>query len=359
METLLINAARKLILSLNNTDDKATIYDNWGDFVSIINRYNTYDSISYHPDVPKAMYMYIMNFSSRRTEENIIRAITTFGLLMKAVVEETESGKIKYLAYISLLLSRYKNLFLNSTSYALFPITKPKITESARERIIDYGNTHAYFDAIKMYIKSVIDKWGIHSIGDITIEHKFEQDTIHFIENINNASYDTSKIPNGIDVLYNCYDRMNEVGKCPIFVSHTSNTEIYNHTLGLIPKDLTLFTEKYFLHETSGKMMEGRLDAVISLNLSNDYMVITNSGLDEKYLSSNLCLPIKSTNVRKIEQHIELTFKMHINKLGDLDNIPMSMEIRLQRFKVTNIIFTFIVGEKGYMRTLDLSGIAK
>ncbi len=358
MESSLQLAAQGLLDSLKRKEDKNDIIECWGKLSSLINRYISYDSIPYFYEVPMAMYQYVMQYSSKRAEENTIRAINTFGVLMNAFDYGKENEKGSFLIYISLLLSRYKSNLLNSKYYSIFPIAKPKITEYFNETVKDYGNTKANFDAIKLYIISEIKSKYLQYI-DTSLLNEFELDCDIFKEEYNNESYDKTQMPNGLDVLWDCYNEMLYAGKCPIFVSLPTNTEIYNKTRGLIPDSFSLFTFKYLLQESSGRWAEGGVSARIDISVSNNNFIIKNNGVDENYLKSELCLPIKEVVVRKVEQYIEFSFSVHISKYGEVDNIPMSMEIHFDKYNIKSITFTFMVGDKGYMRQLEISGNAK
>ncbi|MBQ3629161.1 MAG: hypothetical protein II947_09075 [Bacteroidaceae bacterium] len=357
MESLLKNAAQSLLDSIYKNDDKEVIFNYWGKLISIINGYVSCDCMPYYSEVPIAMYQYVMHFSSKNAEENAIRATNTFGVLVNALDYEDDTKKGTILIYISLLLSRYKKFFLNVKYYSIFPITKPKITEHLGERIIDYGYPNRNFDAIKLYIISEVKSKYLSYINKSLLDD-FELDCKIFTENFNSESYDKSQMPNGLEVLYDCYNEMIYIGKCPIFVNSPANSEICNKTRGLISKDFSLFTYSYFLHETSGKMMQGGLNARIDVSISDDNMIIKNDGVDNEYLKSNLCLPIKDVKIRKIEQYIEFSFSVHISNFGEVDNIPLFMKIHFDKFKIKTIEFTFTVGNAGYLRELEINGNA-
>ena len=90
METVsLSSAARNIIIGFKNSDDNSSVLENWKSMISALNQYKSYADIPYISEVPLSMYMYVMKYSSKRSEENSIRAITTFGVLMNAV-EHTE-----------------------------------------------------------------------------------------------------------------------------------------------------------------------------------------------------------------------------------------------------------------------------
>lgn len=155
---------------------------------------------------------------------------------------------------------------------------------------------------------------------------------------------------------------MNQVGKCPIFASSSNNTEIYNKTYGLIPQNITFNVTKFFMQETSGAMLEGELNSQLNIDMQEGNLVLTCRGMDEQCLKSELSLPIKDNYVRKIQQRIELNFNIRNifrdsnNRLGNIDNIPTSMDLHFEHFKLTQIVLTFIVGDKGWMRNLHLYG---
>ena len=64
----------------------------------------------------------------------------------------------------------------------------------------------------------------------------------------------------------------------------------------------------------------------------------------------------------KIRQHIEFNFDNSMAyqdssyKYGNMDNVPTSMDLHFEHFKLTQIVLTFIVGEQGWMRKLQLNG---
>lgn len=356
METQFENAARTLLTSLRNNDDKSLIFEGWKSLALLINRYDSYKEIPYCPEVPMAMFLYVMNYSSKRAEENAIRAITTFGVLMNGVKQGNPSEGLKCMMCLSLLLSFYKKHFQNVNNFDVFPITKPVITEYITETVKDYGNTKARFDAIKLYVISVFEKYGNKDKLDSKLVHDFELDTLKFMEEFQKETYDKTQMPNGLEVLNECYERMDIVGKCPIYYSSPINTEIFNKTYGLLPNDVSFNINSFFLHETIGTMMEGPLEARINMSVSENSLIIATSGIDEDYLRSAMSLPLKEVYVRKVSQYIELTFDVRISKWGNIDNVPMSMNIRFEHFKAKEIDLNFIIGAKGYMRTLSLYG---
>ena len=185
--------------------------------------------------------------------------------------------------------------FQNPSNYIIFPIKKPTITESLSEIVKDYGNTKAYFDAIKLYIKSTVENY---AIDDFTLGKDFQLDMEKFIEEFNNETYDKSQMPNGGIVLSECYEEMNYIGKCPIYVPLSTNAEINSKTYGLIPEDFTFYTCKYFLNETSGRMMEGDLNARFEISIIDGSMIIKNNGLNENYLCSETRLSTNEVRVR-------------------------------------------------------------
>lgn len=356
METQLKKTAQTLIESLCNNNDKNLIFDSWKSLVSLINRYYSYKEIPYCPEVPIAMFQYVMKYSSKRAEENAIRAITTFGVLMNGVNNGLPSEKVECLIRLSLLLSYYRKHFQNVINYDVFPITEPVVTEYMLETVKDYGNTNACFDAIKLYVKAIVNEYGIRNVMDSNLVMDFESDTVKFLEEFKNATYDKTQIPNGSVVLNECYERMDKVGKCPIYVQLPNNAEITNKTYCLIPDDISFNIDSFYLRETSSTMKEENLDARIDLSISDNCMIIKSNGFYRTFLHPDLSLPIREIYVKKVEQYIEFSFDVRISEWSNIDNVPMSMDIRFEHFKIKEIELTFVVGAKGYMRTLVLFG---
>ena len=83
MDSSLKLSAQNLLDSLNNNEDKIVIFENWNKFSSLINSYKSFDCIPYFYEVPIAMYQYVMRFTSKVADDNAIRAVNTFGILIK------------------------------------------------------------------------------------------------------------------------------------------------------------------------------------------------------------------------------------------------------------------------------------
>lgn len=362
--TLLSTAAHNLIAGFNNGDDNSAVLENWKSLVSTLNQYSTYAEIPFIPEVPLAMYMYVMKYSSKRSEENSIRAITTFGVLMNAIENTEGTERLNYLALVSILLTYYKKHFCNVNNYSLFPITKPIVKEYYNETVTDWGNTTAYFDSIFRYIYNLVDSNSQPFFGYEEIRGRFDSNKATFVNEYYQKQDDTNETIDGEYVLKDCYERMNQVGKCPIFVPALTNSEIYNKTYGLIPQRLAFYVEKFFLHETSGIMSEGESNSQLNIDMLEGRLELFQTGINEQYLKSKIILPIRDNYVKKIEQHIELHFDTRSvyqdnnHKYGNVDNIPTSMDLHFDHFALTQIVLTFIVGDKGWMRTVHLYGNA-
>lgn len=361
LSELLSSTANKLISGLNN-GDQSMVFENWKTLASTLNHYTTYAEIPYIPNVPLAMYMYVMKYTSKRSEETSIRAITTFGVLMNAIDNTEGIEKLDYLAIVASLLKYYRKFFNNADNYPIFPITVPNVKEYFNETVIDYGNTSVIFDSILLYIYNKIDSETQPFFENEEIRNRFKIIKESFFNDYAQRSYDSDENIDGEQALKQCYNRMNQVGKCPIFIPSESNTEIYNKTYGLIPYNLTFFVTKYFLDETSGIMSEGESNSQIEIVIEDDKMNISCVGISEKYLKNEICLPIRDNHVKKIKPHIEITFNTskvyrdNTHKYGNVDNVPVSMEMYFENFKLSEIELTFIIGEQGWMRTLHLYG---
>lgn len=364
METVsLSSAARNIIAGFKNSDDNSSVLESWKSMISNLNKYVSYADIPYIPEVPLAMYMYVMKYSSKRSEENSIRAITTFGVLMNAIEHTEGTEKYNYLALISSLVTYYKKRFLNVDNYSIFPITVPQKKEYFNETVIDYGNTTEYFNSILLFIYNHVNIDNQSFFGNDDIRSKFISNRDSFFNEYNQNQHVSEKTIDGESVLRDCYSRMSQVGKCPVFVPSETNSEIYNKTYGLIPHSLSFNAYKFFLHETSGTMSEGDLlNAQIKLDIQEGLFCIICEGLNEQYLRNEISLPIRDFYVSKVEQHIELNFNTsqayrdNSHKYGNVDNVPTSMDLHFEHFKLTQIVLTFIVGEQGWMRTLHLYG---
>ena len=360
--TLLSSAAHNIIAGFNNGDDNSAVLENWKSLVSTLNQYNTYTEIPFLPEVPLAMYMYVMKYSSKRSEENSIRAITTFGVLMNAIENTENTKRLDYLALVSILLTYYKKHFNNVNNYSLFPITQPIVKEYFNETVTDWGNTTAYFDSIFISIYNLVDSNSQSFFGYEEIRNRFDSNKSTFFNEYYQKQDDIDESIDGKRVLKDCYERMNKVGKCPIFVPASTNSEIYTKTYGLIPQCLTFNVEKFFLHETSGIMSEGESNSQITIDMQEGRLELFQTGIDEQYLKSRIVLPIKDNYVKKIEQHIELNFDTRSvyldnnHKYGNVDNVPTSMDLHFDHFALTQLVLTFIVGNQGYMRTIHLYG---
>ena len=360
LSALLSSSAQKLIDGLNS-DDNTMVFESWKSLASSLNQYTTYAEIPYIPNVPLAMYMYVMKYTSKRSEETTIRAITTFGVLMNAIENSEGVKKSDYLAIVATLLRYYNKRLKDVDNYSLFPLTVPNVTEYANQRVIDYGNTSAFFDSILLYIYNQIDSENQPFFDKEEIRKRFNSIKESFFSDYAQRSYDSDENIDGKQVLKDCYNRMNQVGKCPIFVASESNNEIYNKTYGLIPHNLTFVVTKYFLHETSGPMSEGELNSQIMFDIQEGFINISCIGINEQYLKNEFSLPLRECRVRKIEQYIEMLFDTKAyrdtnHKYGNVDNIPMAMELHFEHFKLTEISLDFIVGDQGSMRTIHLYG---
>lgn len=362
LTTSLSSAAQNIINCFVN-GDKSEVYENWKTLVSTLNRFAKYSAIPHIPSVPLAMFLYVMKYSSKRTEENSIRAISTFGVIMNAIENTGGIEKLEFLALLSPLLTYYKKYFKNVDNYSLFPITVPKKTETFDQSIIDWGNTNVVFDSIFLYIYGQIDIDSQPFFGNEEIRKKFISSKNAFFDEYNQKQQESDGILDGERALNDCYDRMNQVGKCPIYVPSDANNEINNKTYGLIPNKISFCVSKYFLHETSGAMSEGELNAQIMFDIQDGFINISCMGINEQYLKNEFSLPLRESRVRKLDQYIEMSFdtKAYRNpnrKFGNVDNIPMAMEIHFEHFKLTEISLDFIVGEHASMRTLHLYGYA-
>lgn len=362
METVsLSSAARNIIFGFKNSDDNSSVFENWKSMISALNQYKSYADIPYIPEVPLAMYMYVMKYSSKRSEENSIRAITTFGVLMNAVEHTEGKERMDYLALIASLLTYYKKRFNDVSNYSIFPITIPQIKEYFNQTVTDYGNTEAYYDSMLLYVYNHINIDSQSFWDNDEIRSKFISNKETFLDEYNQKQHEVAL--DGNRVMRDCYNRMNQVGKCPIFVPSETNSEIYNKTYGLIPHSLSFDAYKFFLHETSGTMSEGELlNAKIKLDIREGLFSIICEGLNEQYLKNEIFLPIRDFYVRKVDQHIELNFNTSQayrdsnHKYGNVDNVPTSMDFHFEHFKLTQIVLTFIVGDQGWMRMLHLYG---
>lgn len=362
METVsLSSAARNIIIGFKNSDDNSSVLENWKSMISALNQYISYADIPYISEVPLAMYMYVMKYSSKRSEENSIRAITTFGVLMNAVEHTEGKERMDYLALVASLLTYYKKRFNDVSNYSIFPITIPQTKEYFNQTVIDYGNTEAYYDSMLLYVYSHINIDSQSFWDNDEIRSKFISNKETFLDEYNQKQHEV--VLDGDRVMRDCYNRMNQVGKCPIFVPSETNSEIYNKTYGLVPHCLSFNAYKFFFHETSGTMSEGELlNAQIKLDIREGLFSIICEGLNEQYLRNEIFLPIRDLFVRKVDQHIELNFNTsqayrdNNHKYGNVDNVPTSMDLHFEHFKLTQIVLTFIVGEQGWMRTLHLYG---
>lgn len=361
-KAMLLTPARDIIAGFKNSDN-SVVLENWKTLVSNLNHFDTYSDVPYCPELPLAMYMYVMKYSSKRAEENAIRVITTIGLLMNAVENTEGAEKLDFLALISSLLTYYKKRFKNLDDYSIFPITVPTVKEYFNETVTDYGNTAAYYDSIFLYIYNHVNSSSQTFFGDDEIRNNYNSNKAAFFDEYKQNQHDFDDPVDGEKALRDCYNRMNQVGKCPIFVSSSNNTEIYNKTYGLIPQNITFNVTKFFMQETSGAMLEGELNSQLNIDMQEGNLVLTCRGMDEQCLKSELSLPIKDNYVRKIQQRIELNFNIRNifrdsnNRLGNIDNIPISMDLHFEHFKLTQIVLTFIVGDKGWMRNLHLYGM--
>lgn len=364
METIsLSSAAKNIIAEYKNVNDNSVVFENWKVLISALNQYTSYAEIPYFSDVPLAMCLYVMKYSSKRNEENSIRAISTFGVLMNAIEHTEEKEKSNYLALLSLLLNYYRKRFCDVNNYAIFPITIPTIKEYYNQTVKDYGNTEAYFTSIFLYIYNRINVNNLSFFGQEELKCKFVSNKETFLYEYRQKQHDREESIDGELALRDCYNRMNQIGKCPIFVPSKDNTEIYNKTYGLIPHCQLFNATKFFLHESSGTMSEGELLSThIKFDVYEDRMNIFSDGISEQYMRSEILLPIRDIYVRKVDQHIEMNFNTSevyrdtSYKFGNKDNVPISMDLYFEHFKLTQIVLTFIVGEQGWMRTLHLYG---
>ena len=282
METVsLYSAAKNIISGFKNNEDNSLVLENWKTLASALNQFPTYAEIPYIPDVPLAMYMYVMKYTSKRSEENSIRAITTFGVLMNAIEHTDDVDKHGYLALIASLISYYKKHFDNLNNFSLFPISIPQEKEDFNRILVDYGDTTAYFDSIFLYIYNLIDNDSQSFFGNDEIKRKYIAYKESFLNEYNQKEHGTEENLNGNRVLRDCYDRMNQIGKCPIYVPSSTNSDIYNKTYGLIPHGLTFFASKFFMQETTGNMSEGELNMQIKIDIQDDMMQTFCEGIDE------------------------------------------------------------------------------
>lgn len=356
---LLSSAAKNLIEGLNSNDNSAA-FENWNILIASLNKYSSFCEIPYLQDLPLAMYLYVTNYSSKRSEENSIRAITTFGVLINAVEHSEGTEKWDYLALVSLLLSRHKKYFQNSNNYSIFPITEPKITENFNQTVIDYGNTAAYFDSIFLYIYHNVNINNQSFFGYENLKSKFISNKESFFSEDyqHNNSIETI---DGEQTIRDCYNRMNQAGKCPLYVPSVNNTEFYNKTYGLTDTQ-SFIASRFFLHESSGTMSEGELSALINLDIKDGKLNLFSTGFNDKYLRNGLFLSIREIRVNKIKQYIELNFNISndyrddTHRYGNVDNVPISMNLYFTHFKLSQIDFDFIIGDEGWMRTLHLYG---
>lgn len=363
METIsLSSAARNIIAGFNISNDNSVVFENWKTLISTLNQFTTYSEIPYLPDVPLAMYLYVMKYSSKRSEENYLRTITTFGVLMNAIEQTDGAERFNYLVLVSLLITYYKKHFKNVDNYSIFPITAPTIKEYFNQTEIDYGNTTEYFDSIFLYIYNHVNIGTQSFFGYDEIRSRFISNKDSFFNEYNQKQHGSENTINGECVLRDCYNRMNQIGKCPIFVPSATNNEICNKTYGLISGGQTFIVSRFFIHETSGTMSEGLSYSQIKIDIQDGMMKLFCEGINEQYLRSEISIPIRDTFVEKIRQHIELNFDTRksyqddSHKYGNVDNVPMSMDLHFEHFKLTQIVFTFIVGNQGWMRSLHLYG---
>lgn len=357
----LSSTARSIIAGFKNNDDNSAVFENWKSMVSVLNQYTSYADIPHVPEVPLAMYMYVMKYSSKRSEENTIRAITTFGVLMNAVEHTDDKEKMDYLVLVASLLTYFRKRFSNVSNYPIFPITAPQTKEYFNQTVTDYGNTEAYYDSMLLYVYNHINIDSQSFWHNDEIRSKFISNKESFLDEYNQKQHEV--VLDGDRVMRDCYNRMNQVGKCPIFVPSETNSEIYNKTYGLISRSMSFNAYKFFLHETSGTMSEGDLlEAQLKLDIQEGLFSIICKGLNEQYLRNEIFLPIRDFYVKKIDQHIEIQFNTsqayrdNNHKYGNVDNVPTSMDLHFEHFKLTQIVLTFIVGEQGWMRTLQLNG---
>lgn len=363
METIILStAAKNLIAGFRNNDDNLAVLENWKTLAASLNQFKTYAEIPYLPDVPLAMYMYVMQYSSKRGEENSIRAVTTFGVLMNAISHTEGSDKLDYLVLLSSLITYYKKHFNNVNNYSIFPITVPNVKEEFNQTLIDYGNTTAYINSILLYIYNLVNDEKQFFFGYDEIKNRFVSNKESFFNEYGQNQNDIVEAIDGERTLQDCYNRMNQTGKCPIYVPLSSNTEIYGKTYGLIPDRLRFNVTKYFLQETSGTMSEGESNSQIIIDIQDGMMNLLNDGINDQYLRNDIYLPIRDCFVEKIRQHIEMSFDTRkayrddSHKYGNVDNVPTSIDLHFEHFRMTQIVLTFIVGDSGWMRTIHLYG---
>ena len=155
---------------------------------------------------------------------------------------------------------------------------------------------------------------------------------------------------------------MDQIGKCPIYVNQSQNTEIYSKTNGLVSNKISFNARKFSLNESRGIFSEGEvLNSRINIDIVDDQLQLSNFGISEDYLRQELLLPIRDVFVEKMRQHIELNFDVRAyrdnnHKWGNVDNVPTSMDLYFEHYSLSQIVLTFVVGDKGYMRTIWLYG---
>ncbi len=366
METVsLFSAAKSIIAEFNSSNDNSVnpiIVDNWKTIINILNQFTTYSEIPYQPDVPLAMYMYVMKYFSKRNEENTIRAITTFGVLMNAIEHTNGIEKLNYLVLVSSLITYYKKHFNNVRNFSLFPIKVPQVKDELYQTIMDYGNTTEYFDSILIDIYNHVNIDILSFFESNEIKSRFIHNKESFFNEYNQKQHGLVEKINAESVLRDCYNRMNQIGKCPIFVPSTTNTEICNKTYGLITHGQTFNVSRFFLHETPVTMAEGELNTQIKFDIQDGMIELLCKGIKEQYLKNEILVPIKDTFVEKTKQHIELmldtrrTYRDENHRDGNVDNVPTSIDLHFEHFKLAQIELTFFVGEHGRMRSLHLYG---
>ncbi len=359
-ETALLSTAAKNLIEGLNSNDNSAAFENWNILIASLNKYSSYCEIPYLQDLPLAMYLYVTNYSSKRKEENSIRAITTFGVLINAIEHAEGTEKWDYLALVSLLLTRHKNYFLNSNNYSIFPITEPKITENFNQTIIDYGNTAAYFDSIFLFIYHNVNINNQSFFGYENLKSKFISNKDSFFSEYHQHDNSIETI-DGEQTIRDCYNRMNQAGKCPLYVPSVNNTEFYNKTYGFTDVQSFIAT-RFFLDESSGTMSEGELSALLNIDIKDGKLILSSTGINVKYLRNGLCLSIREIRVNKIKQNIEMIFNINndyrddTHRYGNVDNVPVSMNLYFKQYKLSEIVLDFIIGDEGWMRTLHFYG---
>lgn len=350
------NKSINLIEALRSKEPNNVISAKWNDLAECINKFENYEDIPNVREVSEALFRYAQNYTNKVDDEECIRSFIAFCLLKRATEETTGKDQIESFIRLTLLLSRKLKYLMPIMHYTMprhmsnyGPGQIPQLTPEKVNLV------QRNYNAIKIYIYNNVLK-GINDYAiDKDLMERYKANTSSFIKNQTNGSYDLFGLSDGKELLDTCYQRISEFGKYPLFVIKEGTSAFYKRSRSQIKGDFKFQARTYLLTEKGQQFDEAPTNSAFIVRMVDDRIEISTTGIKEDFIRPFLSQPISHTVIEKLDRRMEIQLEHRISR-GDGDNVPGSLDIIVDKGKVVELQFFFIVGERGWPRYINLYG---